>query len=594
MAVIGFDFGTTNSLVSIIRGNRPISFLDELDLPTPSVVCYEGSQTIVGRDAKSRLSEAGLGVKGNIVPSPKTLLGRETVDVEGIARSPIEIASEVVKHVIERAKGSDRGKDIAGTTSAVVTIPVNMEGYRRAALRDAFRRAGLRIHQFVHEPLAALYGQLRDQGRYDDMLRQYNRQLLLVVDWGGGTLDITLCRLVDGVLFQIANDGTDLVGGEQFDDAIRNEVRDRVILQRGLVAAEPVRVDAMTRLRHSCESAKIALSERDSAAVYVRSFFRNLDDDSLDYTLTRDELERIVTPLMNQGLRRITGLLERNEVTPAQIGLCLAVGGMANMPAIRTRLHEWFGVQRVHVSRKSASLIAEGAAWIAHDNARLQLSKTVELLLARNSFVPIIRTGTEMPLENQTRTTESMHLYCVDPRDGIAKFQVQTPQRPGVVHSGDPRRVLKVMTIPVDSKARPFQERLELDAEIDENLILSLRARSLNKRGMDEAQIHDLEFSLRLPGGTDTASVFEETPGSTQAPQSAKGALAVRANVGGTEDDALVPGELLYTYKPRALDPEWHPPQIQMDEFLYYQPCSYCRRASNDPLCRCASSPASP
>src|SRR2546426_8250805 len=142
MTVAGFDFGTTNSLVSIIKGDRAINFLDDDDgLPIPSVVCYEGARTIVGRAAKERLAQAGLGVQGNVVRSPKILLGRESVFIEGVERSPIDIVSDVVSFVYQEAVLGRRGEDLRGVTQAVVTIPVNMEGKRRAALRDAFRKA---------------------------------------------------------------------------------------------------------------------------------------------------------------------------------------------------------------------------------------------------------------------------------------------------------------------------------------------------------------------------------------------------------------------------------------------------------------------
>ena len=104
MSAIGFDFGTTNSLISIIRGNRAINFLDDEGMPIPSVVCYEGNRTIVGREAKERLSKAGLGVHGNIVRSPKMLLGDESVFIEGIERSPVDVVSDVVKFVCEQAR----------------------------------------------------------------------------------------------------------------------------------------------------------------------------------------------------------------------------------------------------------------------------------------------------------------------------------------------------------------------------------------------------------------------------------------------------------------------------------------------------------
>jgi molecular chaperone DnaK len=160
LAVVGFDFGTTNSLISVIVGDRAIDIVDaETALPFPSVVRYEGERTIVGREAKQSLDTAGVGVYGNTVLSPKFLLGEESVHVEGVERSPVDIVYDVVNHVKSEALRSRRAKVLEGVTSAVVTIPLIMNGRQRAALRDAFRRADVGIVQFVHEPLAALYGQ---------------------------------------------------------------------------------------------------------------------------------------------------------------------------------------------------------------------------------------------------------------------------------------------------------------------------------------------------------------------------------------------------------------------------------------------------
>lgn len=226
MSTVGFDFGTTNSLITLIQGGRAISFNDD-GLPIPSLVVYEGSKTIVGREARARQSKAGLGVQGDIVRSPKTLLGRESIFVGGVERNPVDVVRDVVSHVRKYAIES-RIISKMNVDRAVVTIPINMEGRRRALLREAFRMAGMAIEQFVHEPLAALYGYLRSSGDSEAMVRRYDRQLMLVFDWGGGTLDLTLCRLVDGLLVQLCNDGTDDVGGDLFDDALRNEVEKRV------------------------------------------------------------------------------------------------------------------------------------------------------------------------------------------------------------------------------------------------------------------------------------------------------------------------------------------------------------------------------
>lgn len=589
MPVFGFDFGTTNSLVSCVAGDRVISFLDQEGQPFPSVVCYEGSQTIVGREAKERLGAAGLDIQGNVIPSPKTLLGRESVFVDGVARSPVDVVADVVKFVKREAESS-RKLPGAAIDRAVVTIPVTMEGYRRAALRDAFRLAGIGIAQFVHEPLAALYGYLRSEKDYAAALRRYDRQLLLVYDWGGGTLDLTLCRLVDGMLVQIRNDGTDEVGGDVFDDEIKNEVVRRVAKKRSIQESVSISDSSMVRLKHRCERAKIDLSTRPRAQLFVTHFFRGLEDADLDYALSREEMEDIVRPLLDKGLARIEKLMREAGISPAQVSLCLATGGMSNMPVIKQRLHELFGPQRVHVSDRSASLIAEGAAWVAHDAARLSLAKNVELLLARNSQMPLIHAGTQMPREGEVMQAE-FNLYCADPRDGIAKLQLQSPLRPGrKVLPGDPRTVLDSLVVKVDKAAKPFFERLQLDVLVDDNLVLHARGRSLNKKGTDATEVHNLEFGLALPGAGGGDDVDDDHTFNTQGDaQHEFGALALRSNVADKVDEALVPGELLYQHNPQYFDVRSKPPQIQVDERLYYEPCAICGRPSNDPLCQCGS-----
>ena len=175
MNVVGFDFGTTNSLVSVlIPGDKePLTYLDDVGQPVPSVVCYEGDRPIVGREAKKRVAQAGLGVQGNIVRSPKRELGEDTIVVGGKERHTTEIVADVVRHVLDTA----RKRGLESVSDAVVTIPVDMDGRRRRALREAFRQANLGIVQFVHEPLAALYGTFKTRG-FTTMARRYDGQLI--------------------------------------------------------------------------------------------------------------------------------------------------------------------------------------------------------------------------------------------------------------------------------------------------------------------------------------------------------------------------------------------------------------------------------
>ncbi len=585
MAVVGFDFGTTNSLIAVIVADRAINALDEEGLPIPSVVCYEGGKTIVGKKAKERRSEAGLGIKGNVVSSPKMFLGQESIYVEGLRLNPIDVVSDVVKYVISQAT-ANQYREIDTITHAVVTIPVDTNGRWRVALRDAFRRVGIGIVQYIHEPLAALYGFLRSQTDVTAALRHYNRELLLVFDWGGGTLDLTLCQLTNGMLVQIRNDGTSEVGGDHFDDLIRNEIVRRVLQDRGLDDTVKIQPDAWIRLLHRCERAKIDLSTRKSVEIYVPCFFPDMTDEDLQFRLTQEILEEITDPLLTKGLNRIRKVLNETDVAPAQIALCLATGGMVNMPAIKSRLHEWFGPQRVEVSEHTSTLIAEGAAWIAHDEVRLQLAKNVELLLARNSYLPVIKAGTAMPGEGDIHSS-NFHLYCVDPRDGNAKFQLVSPVRPGVnILKNDVRIPLENLVVEVDAKAKLFQERLELDVSINDNLILTAHARSINKCDYDKKEVHDLEFGLTV-ADSDGGNKTDDTLLKISSRQ--RGELTIRSNIANRKDSKLVPGELLYEYAPEYFDRRLNPPEYQDRERLYYKPCSICGRASNDPLCQCSS-----
>ena len=596
MSVVGFDFGTTNSLISVIQGGRAIHFLDEEQRPIPSLICYEGAQKILGREAKERLSQAGLGIQGNVIRSPKRYLGEESVAVEGIEKSPVEIVADVVRYVYQQAQGGSRNlNEISGV---VVTIPIDMKGYQRSALRDAFKLAGLRIVQFVHEPFAALYGFFRGHD-LPAMLRRYNNKLILVFDWGGGTLDLTLCRLVDGTMVQLRNDGTDEVGGDFFDESIKNHIVRNIRNSRKYDESVGTQQGAEARLIDRCERAKRDLSSRPRVQMYVNNFFKGMAENDIDYELSQRGLEEIVSPLLNKGLKRIEHILKSADYSPEQIALCIATGGMSNMPAVRSRLHEWFGPERVRIPDDTATLIAEGAARIASDRAELELSKNVELVLARNSYLPLVKAKTLMPKEGEVQV-EKLNLYCTDPRDGVAKFEFVTPKRTGpAVLSSTPRTHMGTMTVKVDEKARAFHERLQLDIQINDDLVLNAHARALNKQDEDHCEIHNLEFGVRFPGDTqvtppddssdtayDVGGDPEEQPDGLFAEL---GAISVRSNIADCKKDSLVPGEFLYTYNPSYFDKRHNPPRQQVDEKIYYDPCSVCGRASNDPACRCSA-----
>jgi molecular chaperone DnaK (HSP70) len=585
--IAGFDFGTTNSLISVVVGDRAISVFDELGRPYPSVVRYEGEAVIVGREARHALEDVGIGVYGNTVRSPKFLLGKEAVDVGGVERSPIDIVADVIRHVRAESLRSGQRQVLGDLDRAVATIPVSMNGPRRAALREAFGHAGISVAQFVHEPLAALYGYFRDASDSASAIRRLMRRYVLVADWGGGTLDLTLCRLEPGRILQLRNGGTAQVGGDRFDEVIRNEVVTRFSVSEGIADTDHPSREARLRLLQDSERNKIELSERASVTFYRPGYFPE-SDTALAYTLSRQELEEITRPLVVYGMREIEALLDSVGMSPAQVSLCLVVGGMAAMPSIRSRLHEFFGPERVLVPRNSATLVSEGAAWIAHDAQHLVLAKPVELEMARGSRLPLLRAGTEMPGNGEVRG-DRFHLYCTDPSDGAAKFPVVAPtdlsEHP---QASDPRTALGILSIAVDKTAPPLVERLELDVEVDENLILQVSARSSQRKDHAAASYFDLEFGIGLPGSSDLGTT-DATDMDMAVPA---GGLTIRANVADQEDQSLVPGDVLYKHHRQAfqrLPGPGRATEEQLKEHLYYQPCAVCKRAWGDPACKCAT-----
>jgi molecular chaperone DnaK len=589
---VGFDFGTTNSLISVVVGDRVIDILDESGLPFPSVVRYEGESVVAGREAKEALDAAGLGIHGNTVRSPKFLLGEESVHVGGVERSPVDIVHDVVRHVKAEALRSRQAQVLDGVKHAVVTIPVTMNGSRRAALRDAFRRADIGIVQFVHEPLAALYGYVRAHPDPAGALRALNRRNVLVIDWGGGTLDLTLCRIGGGRVVQLRNGGSAEVGGDRFDEAIREEIIKRFTEQEGLGSDAEIHPEAKLRLLHDSENNKIALSERPAISFYRPDFFRQ-PQVTLEYRLTRDELDEITRPIITSGMHEVETVLESYNIGPSQVALCLVVGGMAAMPAIRGRLHELFGPHRVEIAENSGTLVAQGAAWIAHDTQRLRLAKPIELQLARGSYLTLIRAGTEMPAEHEIKQ-QTTHLYCTDPSDGVAKFQLCSPTHPSdTPQAGEPRTALGNLAVTVDERAAPFRERLELEMSIDDDLILHARAWSSEKKDEDVAAFFDLQFGLLLGEADDSddddphAAVIEGTR--------EHGNLSIRANVADQANDDLVPGEVLYTHKRSSFSRQQglrtRATEEQVREHLYYEPCAVCGRPSSDPTCQCSTDP---
>jgi actin-like ATPase involved in cell morphogenesis len=600
--LFGIDFGTTNSLASVVVGDEVRSLVNEQDnRPHPSVVWYRGTDVIVGREARKHLDTMQTAAAHGFVRSPKMALRRDgPLHVEGQTLDPTDVVAGVLRYLRENATARRPSLDLS---KAVMTIPVDFGGAQRRALRNAARKAGIAVVQFVHEPAAALYAHLRAQRDVQRALAELENRNVLVFDWGGGTLDLNVCRIAGGTLYQISTRGNNEVGGDRFDERLRNLIRDKHAKQHvmeDITALE--QAGASAALLTQCELAKIELSSKPTHTVLVRDYLRSAGPErNLAISLSRKELEVATQDIIDRGLGEIDAILEQSALDRQDIDRCLATGGMVNMPAVWDGLIERFG-GRVPRLPNGDRIIAEGAAWIAHDGIRLTLAKPIEVVIAdrsgRGAYLPIAMAGLKMPVENQSVTVSNRRFFCVDPRDGAAVFQFAKPRKAGLVQASDDRETICVGNLPIDSDARPLLERLECELQIDHDYIAHATLRSLGRNEIMQLEFHQLEFGLALPLHSattrdngplkDEADAASDEPVSSETlAQQLQPNITLRSNLTPKGEDwrpdmndwHVVPGDLVERWTTDFIGPRFDEMSaMQIEERNYYLPCVRCGR----------------
>lgn len=598
--VFGLDFGTTNSLVSVVQGDTVIPLVDRIDgRPHPSVVWYRGGEVVVGRAAREHLDSGDGAAPAGLLRSPKMSLRRDgPIHLDGRDLAPSDVIAEVLKFLRADARKPRAGGEPYEVERAVMTIPVDFEGPQRRELRAAARKAGIGVVQFVHEPVAALYAHLRGRPNFRRELVDLEGRVLLVFDWGGGTLDLTLCRVLGGQIVQIKSLGDNEIGGDVFDERLRNLARSRHAAAHGLTDVTAVEAPGMgAKLLAQCEQAKIALCTEDRAAyrAFVRDYARAKGAArNLVVEITRADLERESESLVRRGLALIDRILSEARLDHADVHLCLPTGGMVNMPAIRKGLVERFG-GRVPRLPNGDRIISEGAAWIAHDNLRLTLAKPIEVRVADGSgsghYQVLVPKGLELPVENQVIGAANRQFVCADPRDGFATFEFVKPKAVGLVGPDAERETLCVVNVAVNPRTNPLVERLHCEVSIDHDYVAHVHVSSLGRGAEAHTEFHSLDFGLAIPAGAGRAAdgrVRSDAAAATVPAGSARivgppRSVAMRPNVlpaGSSNARQAVAGDLAFKLWPGMFSPD-HPEATprQRDEHLYYTPCSLCGRS---------------
>jgi molecular chaperone HscA len=344
---IGIDLGTTNSLVAIVDGGRPVCLRDDRDQAIlPSVVHYAADGTIVvGAEAHDRLAAE---FPRSTIASVKRFMGRGPGDAEatrkltpyqfappagdggnvvrfdvgaGRAVTPMEVSAEILKALKARAE-AELGAPLDG---AVITVPAYFDDGQRQATRDAGRLAGLEVLRLINEPTAAAiaYG-----------LDKQAEGTFAVFDLGGGTFDISILKLEDGVFEVKATGGDSALGGDDFDRAIAGALLEKW----SLTAAAAGDARLIRRVLDVARAIKEKLTDATEAAIEIAS-----PDGNRAAHLTRTEMELLVEPVLMRCTAPVRRALKDAAIEPAALSGVILVGGATRMPLVRQFVEKLFG-----------------------------------------------------------------------------------------------------------------------------------------------------------------------------------------------------------------------------------------------------------
>ncbi len=326
--IIGIDLGTTNSCVAVYEGGEPVVIANaEGARTTPSVVAFSKTgERMVGQVAKRQ----AITNPDRTVSSIKRDMGTDRrVQIDDKAYTPQEISAMVLQKLKSDAE-SYLGTTV---TEAVITVPAYFSDAQRQATKDAGKIAGLDVKRIINEPTAAAlaYG-----------VDKENAQKILVFDLGGGTFDVSLLDIEDGVIEVLATAGNNKLGGDDFDDRVMNYMADSFLQSDGI----DLRNDrmALQRLKEAAEKAKIELSGMTSTNVNLPFITADATGPKhFDMTITRAKFDELTADLVEKTMIPTKQALSDSGLSASQIDKVLLVGGSSRIPAVQEAVKKFIG-----------------------------------------------------------------------------------------------------------------------------------------------------------------------------------------------------------------------------------------------------------
>ena len=367
--ILGIDLGTTNSAMAVLEGGEPTIIVNaEGDRTTPSVVGFRADgDRIVGKAAKNQAVtnpvntvfsiKRFMGRKFDEVQSEiKTVPykvkagtdGRAVVEIEGVDYTPEQISAMTLAKMKADAE-KYLGEPV---TDAVITVPAYFNDAQRQATKDAGKIAGLNVQRIVNEPTAAALAYGLDKKDQDHKV--------LVFDLGGGTFDVSLLDLADGVVEVLATNGDNHLGGDDWDQRVIDWLADKFNSDNGIdLRKDPM---ALQRPKDAAENAKKELSSAQQAQINLPFITADASGPKhLDYTLTRAEFERITRDLLDRCKAPVTKALQDAGLQLSDVSEVILVGGSTRMPAVQDLVKSMTGKQP-NMSVNPDEVVADGAA----------------------------------------------------------------------------------------------------------------------------------------------------------------------------------------------------------------------------------------